>query len=178
MPIESPVGPLPTVDEIRAELRASGFADLERRFAHPAMVVMGPADDWGPSTWTKEEGAPPPAMMLPPLLVSLAPRGVTGTAVTFGRLPPCDVVLPFRQLSRVHVIFHRVVEGWMVEDVGSRNGTILDGKQIPSGAPVPLRSGAKLRFGDVIAHFMLPATLQEYLRRDTRPFTPMPRPQP
>lgn len=176
MPIESPAGPLPTVDEIRAELRASAFTDLERRYRHPAMVVVGPAEDWGPSTWTRPEGSEPPLVMLPPLLVSLAPRGVTGTKVTFGRLPPCDVVLPFRQLSRVHVAFHRVPEGWLVEDVGSRNGTILDGKQIPAGVPVPLRNGAKLRFGDVIAVFMLPGPLQDYLRRDSRPFTPMPRP--
>jgi len=176
MPIESPVGPLHTVDEVRSELRASGFTDLERRFAHPAMVVVGPADDWGPSTWTRPEGSEPPAMMLPPLLVSLAPRGLTGTQVSFGRMPPCDVVLPFRQLSRVHVNFIRVADGWMVEDVGSRNGTILDGKQIPANEPVPLRSGAKLRFGDVIAHFMVASALQEYLRREHRPFTPMPRP--
>jgi len=178
MPIESPVGPLPTVDEIRAELRATAFADLERRHAHPAMVVMGPADDWGPSTWTRPEGFDPPTVMLPPVLVSLAPRGVTGTRVTFGRLPPCDVILPFRQLSRMHVCFHRVPEGWLVEDDGSRNGTILDGKQIPAGVPVPLRSGGKLRFGDVVAVFLLPYALQDYLRRDSRPFTPMPRPQP
>lgn len=177
MPIESPVGPLYTVDEVRAELRASGFADLERRFAHPAMIVMGPAEDFGPSTWTRAwESAAPPAMMLPPLLVSLAPRGLTGTRVSFGRMAPCDVVLPFRQLSRVHVHFIRTAEGWMVEDVGSRNGTILDGKQIDPNVPVPLRSGAKLRFGDVIAHFMVASALQDYLRREHRPFTPMPRP--
>jgi hypothetical protein len=177
MPIESPVGPLYTVDEVRAELRASGFADLERRFAHPAMIVMGPADDFDSSTWTRgAEGAEPPAMMLPPLLVSLAPRGLTGTRISFGRMAPCDVVLPFRQLSRVHVHFIRTGDGWLVEDVGSRNGTILDGKQIDPNHPVPLRSGAKLRFGDVIAHFMVASALQDYLKRESRPFTPMPRP--
>ena len=176
MPIESPVGPLHTVDEIRAELRASGFVDLERRFAYPAMIVVGPADDWGPSTRAPTDDEEPPTLMLPPLLVTLAPRGLTGTQVTFGRMPPCDVVLPFRQLSRQHVSFIRVADGWQVEDVGSRNGTILDGKQIPPGVPVPLRSGAKLRFGDVIAHFMLSHALQDYLRREHRPFTPMPRP--
>jgi len=176
MPIESPVGPLYTVDEVRAELRASGFADLERRFAHPAMIVMGPADDFDAANATRGAGTEPPAMMLPPLLVSLAPRGLTGTRVSFGRLAPCDVVLPFRQLSRVHVHFIRTADGWMVEDVGSRNGTILDGKQVDPNVPVPLRSGAKLRFGDVIAHFMVASALQDYLRRESRPFTPMPRP--
>ncbi|HVE88006.1 MAG TPA: FHA domain-containing protein [Myxococcales bacterium] len=162
------------MDEVRAELRASAFADLERRFAFPAMVVVGPAEDWGPSAWTRpaEPGREPPLMMLPPLLVTLAPRGLTGTRVTFGRMPPCDVVLPFRQLSREHAHFIRVADGWEVEDAGSRNGTVLDGKPLSPGTPVPLRDGAKLRFGDVIAHFMLSGALHEYLRREPRMETP------
>jgi len=182
MPIDSPVGPLYTVDEIRAEFRAAAFADLERRFVHPAMVVVGPAEDWGPSTWTRDlEGRQRPLVMLPPLLVSLEPkaRGAAGAAgevrVTFGRTAPCDVVLPFKQVSRTHVVFSRQQDGgWKVEDVGSRNGTVLDGKPIPTATPVPLRDGAKLRFGDVIGHFMLPAALRDYLRRESKAEAPVP----
>ncbi|HEU5217735.1 MAG TPA: FHA domain-containing protein [Gemmatimonadales bacterium] len=174
MPIESPVGPLYTVEEIRAELRASAFSGLQRRYAHPAMVVVGPAEDWGPTTWTRPpDGSDLPLLMLPPLLVTLAPRGLTGTRISFGRAPPCDVLLPFRQLSRVHVHFVRLGGGeWAVEDVGSRNGTVLDGQPVPVGTPLPLRDGAKLRFGDVIAHLMMPRTLHDYLRREPRMETP------
>lgn len=174
MPIESPVGPLRTVDEVRLELRASAYSDMARKYAQPAMVVVGPAEDWGPITrTTPTEELDRPLVMLPPLLVSLAPRGLTGTRISFGRAPPCDVLLPFGQLSRVHAHFIRQGGGaWEVEDVGSRNGTVLDGKPLVANAPVSLRDGAKLRFGDVIAHFMMPSTLHEYLRREPRPETP------
>lgn len=39
-------------------------------------------------------------------------------------------------------------QAWELQDLGSRNGTFLDGHRIASGARVLLRMGCQLRFGD------------------------------
>jgi hypothetical protein len=40
-----------------------------------------------------------------------------------GRGSDCDIVLPERQVSRHHVRFLRGDDGYLVEDLGSKNGT-------------------------------------------------------
>ena len=48
-----------------------------------------------------------------------------------GRIPPCDVVIDSRKLSRKHVrLFQDPFGRWIVEDLGSSNGTFINGKRI------------------------------------------------
>ncbi|MCA9911285.1 MAG: FHA domain-containing protein, partial [Anaerolineae bacterium] len=50
--------------------------------------------------------------------------------ITFGRGEECDVVLPERQISRVHIRIYREGEQYFIEDLDSKNGTWLNGQQI------------------------------------------------
>ncbi|HEX2691410.1 MAG TPA: FHA domain-containing protein, partial [Kofleriaceae bacterium] len=59
-------------------------------------------------------------------------------------------------LSRVHVEIRRGWEGVTVADLGSKNGTRLDGKKIGS-EPALLRDGATLTLGDIVMRFRDPA---------------------
>lgn len=61
-----------------------------------------------------------------------------------GRDPQCDVVIPNRQVSRRHArVYPQEQEIW-VEDLGSKNGTFVNGERLDPGAPVPLHEGDTL----------------------------------
>jgi hypothetical protein len=52
-------------------------------------------------------------------------------------------------LSRRHAILRRENETLVVQDLNSRNGTHINGKQIESGELRPLRDGDEVRFGNL-----------------------------
>jgi len=49
-----------------------------------------------------------------------------------GRDPDCDIIIPNRQVSRHHVKITPTVEGILLEDLNSKNGTHINGKQVTS----------------------------------------------
>jgi sigma-B regulation protein RsbU (phosphoserine phosphatase) len=63
-------------------------------------------------------------------------------SLTIGRSSNCGLILADRFLSRTHARILREGESFMVEDLGSRNGTLLNGQPIEKAGP--------LRPGDVI----------------------------
>jgi hypothetical protein len=64
-----------------------------------------------------------------------------GDRVVVGRLSDCQICLPDQNVSRQHAAFVAEGAGWAIEDLGSTNGTMLNGE--------PVRH-ARLRDGDVI----------------------------
>jgi len=50
--------------------------------------------------------------------------------VTIGRSEDCDVVLAERQVSRHHAQIRRLDNQYVLEDLGSRNGTYVNGRQV------------------------------------------------
>jgi S-DNA-T family DNA segregation ATPase FtsK/SpoIIIE len=76
-------------------------------------------------------------------LIEPLPRGVT----TVGRSPTCDVTLTDPDVSRQHAALTVTTAGITVRDLGSTNGTLLDGAAVdPDGAFVAL--GQVLRLGE------------------------------
>ncbi|HSD25692.1 MAG TPA: SpoIIE family protein phosphatase, partial [Vicinamibacteria bacterium] len=63
-------------------------------------------------------------------------------ALVVGRSSKADLVLSDRFLSRQHARFYREGEGWMVEDLGSRNTTLLNGR--------PLAVPSRVSLGDLV----------------------------
>ena len=59
--------------------------------------------------------------------------------IVLGREASCDVVVADRQISRFHARITPTTEGVIFEDLGSKNGTHLNG--IPLTAPVVLQDG-------------------------------------
>ena len=70
---------------------------------------------------------------------------LAGGATVIGRAPTCDVVLTDSSVSRWHVQFSVDGGQCVVKDIGSRNGTYLNGDQIEQAA---LRDGDRLVLGD------------------------------
>jgi DNA-binding winged helix-turn-helix (wHTH) protein len=59
--------------------------------------------------------------------------------IVLGRETSCDVVVADRQISRFHARITPTTEGVILEDLGSKNGTHLNG--MPLTAPVVLQDG-------------------------------------
>ena len=68
--------------------------------------------------------------------------------VTIGRDSHLDIVLPGTDVSRLHVLASLVDGSVVVEDLGSMNGTFIDGRRITTRDLLPV--GSLLRIGDHI----------------------------
>ncbi len=92
----------------------------------------------------------------PPLLIDPTGREhiLNNESTMIGRIVDNDIVITSKRISREHTRIRR--EGWrtMLEDVGSTNGTTLNGQRIRE--PMQLRDGDKIEIGDVIFIFRDP----------------------
>jgi len=61
----------------------------------------------------------------------------------------CELVVPHPTVSRRHARLSLAGEALQVEDLGSTNGTAVNGAVLKAGAPTALQAGSKLRLGDV-----------------------------
>lgn len=61
----------------------------------------------------------------------------------------CDAVLSHPTVSRRHARLVLAGNILQIEDLGSTNGTSVDGASVSSGSARPLQAGARLRIGDV-----------------------------
>jgi len=87
-------------------------------------------------------------------------RGVSGAAfgktfpiyqqMVIGRQQDCEISIPSEEISRRHASVKPTPDGLMVEDMGSSNGTFINGKRVQSGL---LKPGEELRLDAI--RFML-----------------------
>ncbi len=83
-------------------------------------------------------------------------RGVSGAAfgknypvpsqVTIGRAPECEISIASDEISRKHAQVKPISDGLSVEDLGSSNGTFINGQQVKQGI---LRPGDELRLDTI-----------------------------
>lgn len=66
---------------------------------------------------------------------------LSGDSMVVGRLSECDIHIQDANISRRHSAFEREGEGWAVQDLGSTNGTFINGERTQRSV---------LRNGDVV----------------------------
>lgn len=64
--------------------------------------------------------------------------------LVIGRGGECDLVLPERQVSREHIRIYRAGDTYYLEDLDSKNGTWVNGKQIQA-TTIPLKDGDEIQ---------------------------------
>ena len=71
--------------------------------------------------------------------------------VSIGRRPGVELELPFPTVSASHARLYRgeLSAEWWVEDLGSTNGSWVEGRRLPVRQPAPVRAGQRLRIGTV-----------------------------
>ena len=80
---------------------------------------------------------------------------LTQAPVTIGRQPDCTVVLADPQVSRQHAAISYQAGRYIVQDLGSANGSYINDRRIT--APQALRDGDQLRLGNTIFDVRLTA---------------------
>jgi len=77
-------------------------------------------------------------------------RWPVGTGpVTLGRAQDCEVVLPERQISRYHARIEQDRAGYLIRDLGSKNGTYVNGDSV-KGQPYRLHDGDEIQLANVL----------------------------
>ena len=82
-------------------------------------------------------------------------RALDSERMTVGTLESNDVVVDADGVSRVHAVFERFGDAWCVRDLGSRNGTFVNGGRIIGERA--LHSGDEIVLGRLRLLFRGPA---------------------
>lgn len=115
--------------------------------------------------------SPAPRASRPSLAIQRAGRpteiiALTQERVHIGRVLDNDIVLEHASVSRRHAAMYQEDGRWMVADLGSANGTLIN--QRPLTQPAVLEDGALIEFGDISAVYTsFPETI------DTGVFSPI-----
>jgi hypothetical protein len=104
-------------------------------------VRSGPAVPAAPAAPSAPAGVP--ATVPAPLFF---PPG-SGVRFTIGRTRECDLCLADLSVSRMHALLVRREDGWVLSDLGSHNGTRLNGWLVRE--PVPVHPGDRVEFGSM-----------------------------
>ena len=92
----------------------------------------------------------PPAPLANPALAAPAPLAFppgSGVRFTIGRTRDCDLCLTDLSVSRMHALLVRREDGWVLSDLGSHNGTRLNGWLVREA--VRVRAGDRVEFGSM-----------------------------
>lgn len=104
------------------------------RLARDRLMIAWSGSDQAGNRWRK-----PPPLCLPP---------ETGKhKFSIGRELACDFTLAHLSVSRWHARLYREDETWILADLGSTNGTRLNGWRVTTG--VRVRPGDRVTFGSV-----------------------------
>ena len=130
--------------DLPAEVKRPGRGGLRERLSLLRMALTG-----RPGRNTQQlraprahirypHGIPPPPLPLPPQ---------PDRRFTIGRAMACDFTLADLSVSRWHARMYRADDQWLLSDLGSTNGTRLNGWRVTTG--VPVKPGDHVSFGSV-----------------------------
>jgi hypothetical protein len=128
------------LDELVADVRPAGRV---RRGAMRAIAWFSALSADLQGAWT---GPRVPALALPARLAA---------PVTIGRSRDCDCVLAEASVSRRHAELRRDGGRWLLRDLGSRNGTRVNGLRVLE--EIEIRPGDRVSFGGAPYRFTGPA---------------------
>lgn len=116
---------------------------------HDPRPAQGQAAGAGAQACVTLEGQMPDGK---PFSLSIDIRHIEDDSATIGRDPGRSrYVIRHDQVSRAHARMVRRGNALMIADVGSSNGTRVNGRQIPVGVETEIRPGDELGFGPVRA---------------------------
>jgi hypothetical protein len=101
-----------------------------------------------------------------------------GRVVVLGRSLDADVPIPHRSVSRRHALIECSDRGYTVSDLGSHNGTFVEGKRLLGGERVEVRLGAAFLVGKVAIALAPDEVIEEMGLALETPPPPAPAPAP
>jgi len=158
-----------------------GIGPVQARFAVVEAARSAPAASGAgaPAGEAEDTGATRVRMAVPKFVL----RGVSGAVfgkvfpvsgpVAIGRAPECDISVQAEEISRRHALVKPNQDGLSVEDLGSSNGTYINGRRVQQGF---LNPGDELRLDAV--RFIVVAPGMDMAQQTTRLATPANEPGP
>jgi len=94
--------------------------------------------------------------------IDVITHDLIGDVITIGRTPSNDVVIDHPTVSWQHAVLTKSPSGYRLKDLGSTNGTQIDGVSITDAE---LKDGAEIRFGYVTGVFRDATASTDQVRR-------------
>lgn len=76
--------------------------------------------------------------------------------IVIGRGQDCDIVLDEHQVSRQHARLQHTAQGWTLVDLGSTNGTQVNGQPLRANQPYTLQPGDRVTLGNSVLALQQP----------------------
>lgn len=113
---------------------------------------IGPISAFAPGDWQRLQPDADHAVLVRVDGEEVSRTVLTGSKVSLGRSRTCDLQLRADgQISRTHCNLVRREDGWFVEDLGSANGTHVNGERVRTRRLV---GGEQLRVGSAVLIFV------------------------
>jgi hypothetical protein len=133
--------------DLPAEGKRPGIGGLRERLNLLRMALTGSPARTTRRLRVRRVRIPYPQAIQPsePLKLPLPPQ--PDRRFTIGRAMACDFTLADLSVSRWHARLYQEDEQWLLSDLGSTNGTRLNGWRVTTG--VPVKPGDRVSFGSV-----------------------------
>lgn len=138
-----------------------------QRFPHPFMLGKEVVEEeFAFRTVVSREATaagatPAPMLRIRDWVLPIHKPGEGAPRVFLGRAPNNDLVVPHATVSKLHAYFTKDQDRWWLVDVGSSNGTKMNGMRAPPRAKVSLHDGDTLLFGRCAFQFISARRLYE-----------------
>ena len=152
-----------TIEQYADEFARLGLLEFRREHGRPVLIGLGIVgelrDNSRGRTGTlrmQPVASPVPAQSLVGRiwLVTKGPNGPLNPAISGGRASSNDIVIPEFTISNHHFHFRYEATRLVLIDLGSTNGSFVNGERIEPDRRVPIANGAKLVFGRYQFEFM------------------------
>ncbi len=89
-----------------------------------------------------------------------------GIMITMGRASNNDLVIPNQKISKFHAYFRQMGSTWRISDANSRNGTFLNGVEVPKDQGTEIVSGNRIKLAKTVELiFFDPPGLYDHLHK-------------
>jgi pSer/pThr/pTyr-binding forkhead associated (FHA) protein len=156
-----------SMNQLAEQLRQWGQEKFARQYPNPFLVlVFEPPEeddfDDDSTVQTKQtdlsqlqgQAAEPTGKRVIAIAQGRLPK--EGERLVVGRQAGCEIIIDARKVSREHAAFIFRNGRWYVEDLGSANGTRINGSRLPPSSPHALKSGDMLAFWQYLFQFVEP----------------------
>lgn len=141
------------ISELTELAAKSSSEEFASRFPHLFLLFYETVDPVGASSFatqivSKDTAKRRPTSELRVVPLVKAPTNPYSDRISIGRARNCDVVLRNPSVSKLHAHIRREPNGsWVLIDLNSHNGTIVDGMRVHGNQVIPLKIGEQVTFG-------------------------------
>jgi len=156
--------------EYKKELNRLGAPGFARAYFQPVLVALGMAGDVqnpradGGTGKIDADSIFACGRLTGRVFPVAKPRNSARGPITVGRTSENDIAIAEYSVSRKHCIIARVETEYRLTDMGSTNGTTVDGVLLAPQKPLRLRGGETISLGRLMLVFYFPEGFIKHLQ--------------